>query len=522
MLRLVSLGTQPGGVVGRVSTVCHRLSSRPTHLGSRKTIRDSRALFRVDGWMRVAAAASRSDPPVPPQTRRQHRDAHQHAKRLKLVGNDGGSRVSSAAARLGLAVENVSLAGGVDNVVTRAVELSSNPDERSLEIALGLVRDACIVAHANSQNAQRALERRIALEQQEGSLKNSTSTVDGGNPNGERDAAPPTTSSLENASQQLSRTYHSTQHVTAKIEKALQKRLLEDEWLSTIVTCASSDFRRDRKKPRVRAKDRRCNQPKARQGWDKKGLRQFRVRICAGCDRMVPSEELVRICRVAVGHSENEDDEVSSSDGIGSQNTKHTKSTYAVAVDVSSLRADDFRLFELISPNGVHSALTRECAESGHAAEAMASRGAELMDPLWSTDPHGQTKKSKKPKRLQGRATYVCRRGFCARRVSKGKAVKRGLKVSPGGHVTNGDNNSGTLSKKEQNSNATAFYEALINFCDAAEKVDCVDSSQWDSVREPGVPSRWDAHPVIVDLKTRQEVESEVLKRVRVKGGVSE
>jgi hypothetical protein len=73
---------------------------------------------------------------------------------------------------------------------------------------------------------------------------------------------------------------------------------VEDEWLATIAAYASIDWYHDRKKPRVRPKDRKCNQPKARQGWNKKAMCEVRVRMCVGCDRMLPAHALIRIARL--------------------------------------------------------------------------------------------------------------------------------------------------------------------------------------------------------------------------------
>ena len=49
----------------------------------------------------------------------------------------------------------------------------------------------------------------------------------------------------------------------------------------------------------MRPKDRRCNQPKARQGWNKRAMRETGVRVCVGCERMLPTTELIRVARMA-------------------------------------------------------------------------------------------------------------------------------------------------------------------------------------------------------------------------------
>ena len=58
-----------------------------------------------------------------------------------------------------------------------------------------------------------------------------------------------------------------------------------------------------------------------------------------------------------------------------------------------------------------------------------------------------------------------------------------------------------------------AFADALARLCDAAEAMDGVDSSRWVLARERGTPSRWEAHPTVLDGDGGIEVASERAKK---------
>jgi predicted RNA-binding protein YlxR (DUF448 family) len=318
------------------------------------------------------------------------------------------------------------------------------------------------------------------------------------------------------------------------IRARLSRRLIEDEWLALIASVAATDFRRDRKKPRVRARDRRCNQPKARQGWTKKAMRAARVRVCAGCDRMLPSAELIRVVRVARANTEFEEGDVERGNLADAAKDKQKQTTkkkkkkksasnaaHVVALDVSSFLpgAGAEALAASVALGGPFAAATRDCPDAARAAVALASRGASFLETETETETHTAgdgaslaaeraerelgSPREKRFSRLAGRAAYVCRRGHCARSVAKAKAFKRHLKVSPGGADA---------------SDARRFYEDLIGVCELAETLDGVDSSRWAFTREPGTPSRWEAHPVAVDRDTGEEVASERAKRLAVGG----
>ena len=524
--------------VTHYTSVLHALAGRdrgPTVAATRaRPIRGGSGV-RVGGGR--AAAASDPDPPSP--TRRERRDAHRDARHAKLAGRDGGSRVSRAAATIGLARETVRLAGGVDRVVERAEELAFGIDETRLEVALGLATDATRVASEDARHAARILvEARVQEEAGESS------------PAGPREDTPadpyladpsghPSVLDLENlenlekASRSAARTSARASDVLDDIRARLSRRLIEDEWLALIASVAATDFRRDRKKPRVRARDRRCNQPKARQGWTKKAMRAARVRVCAGCDRMLPAEELIRIVRVSRTNTENaENAEGDAEQGIHADAAKDESATKkkkksashaarVVALDVSSFLpgAGAEALAASVALGGPFAAATRDCPDAARAAVALASRGASFLETETETETHTAgdgaslaaeraerelgSPREKRFSRLAGRAAYVCRRGHCARSVAKAKAFKRHLKVSPGGADA---------------SDARRFYEDLIGVCELAETLDGVDSSRWAFTREPGTPSRWEAHPVAVDRDTGEEVASERAKRLAVGG----
>ena len=485
--------------------------ARPTRGGSG---------VRVGGGR--AAAASDPDPPSP--TRRERRDAHRDARHAKLAGLDGGSRVSRAAATLGLARETVRLAGGVDRVVERAEELASGIDETRLEVALGLATDATRVAAEDARHAARVLEARVQEEaggSSPGGPREDTSAPRLADPSG------PDLENLENASRSAARISARASDVLDDIRARLSRRLIEDEWLALIASVAATDFRRDRKKPRVRARDRRCNQPKARQGWTKKAMRAARVRVCAGCDRMLPAAELIRVVRVARANTEGAEGDAergnladAAKDKPATKKKKKSASNAAahvVALDVSSFLpgAGAEALAASVALGGPFEAATREHPDAARAAVALASRGASFLETETlvgdgaslaaerAERAEREPGSPRRPPRLAGRAAYVCRRGHCARSVAKTKAFKRHLKVSPGGADA---------------ADARRFYDGLVGVCELAETLDGVDSSRWAFKREPGTPSRWEAHPVAVDQGSGEEVASERAKRLAVGG----
>lgn len=425
--------------------------------------------------------------------------------------------MSRAAATLGMSRETVRLAGGVDATVDRAVELASGRDETALEVALGLATDATRVAREEARHATLALQDGLARVDTDvgdaapgsGACAGSGARADAreGVAHPERQ---PELDRLRDASRLASLASTRANEARRDIRGRLHGRLIEDEWRAIVASVASSDFRRDRKKPRVRARDRRCNQPKARQGWDKKSMRDARVRVCAGCDRMLPAAELVRVVRV-VRDRESQDDDGTRAKGSArvedervepttptkkkTKKKKRDAASRVVVLDVSSLLpgAGAETLAASVAPGGPFAAVTEAHPAATRAATTLASGASGDAPP---PPRRGVT-------RLSGRAAYVCRRGHCARAVVKAKTLRRHLRVSPGG----GDASS-----------AQRFHDALVGVCDAAEALDGVDSSGWAFAREPGTPSRWKAHPVCLDAHTGLEVASERAKRLAVGG----
>ena len=183
-----------------------------------------------------------------------------------------------------------------------------------------------------------------------------------------------------------------------------------------------------------------------------------------------------------------------------------------MVVDAPPLGAGGARLATLIAPGGACDALTRAHPAAAAAAAALAADAAREREehlehePRAGSNPVDDASESKRasasrrrspktPTRLQGRAAYVCRRGFCARRAMKTKGLGRGLKAFPGGD------------------DPRAFADALARLCDAAEAMDGVDSSRWRLARENGTPSRWEAHPTVLDGDEGIEVASERAKK---------
>ena len=430
--------------VTHYTSVLHALAGRdrgPTVAATRaRPIRGGSGV-RVGGGR--AAAASDPDPPSP--TRRERRDAHRDARHAKLAGRDGGSRVSRAAATIGLARETVRLAGGVDRVVERAEELAFGIDETRLEVALGLATDATRVASEDARHAARILvEARVQEE------------AGGSSPAGPREDTPadpyladpsghPSVLDLENlenlekASRSAARTSARASDVLDDIRARLSRRLIEDEWLALIASVAATDFRRDRKKPRVRARDRRCNQPKARQGWTKKAMRAARVRVCAGCDRMLPAAELIRVVRVSRTNTENaENAEGDAEQGIHADAAKDESATKekkksashaarVVALDVSSFLpgAGAEALAASVALGGPFAAATRDCPDAARAAVALASRGASFLETETETETDGGRRRLARRRARRAGTRLAARKTFFSPRRP------RGVRVSP-------------------------------------------------------------------------------------------
>ena len=187
-----------------------------------------------------------------------------------------------------LSREMAAMAGGIDALAQRARDIAL-ADERNLEVALHLASAAAAAADEELQLASVAAETGNLDWPEDASTDTGAGSffiVDGASTKEDDIVA-----SHRERAQLCARSANT-------IASNLSERLLIDEWSATIAHFAASDWLVDRKKPRVRPKDRRCNQPKARQGWNKRAMRETRVRVCAGCDRMLPTTELIRVARL--------------------------------------------------------------------------------------------------------------------------------------------------------------------------------------------------------------------------------
>ena len=88
---------------------------------------------------------------------------------------------------------------------------------------------------------------------------------------------------------------------------------------------------------------------------------------------------------------------------------------------------------------------------------------------------------------MQGRAAYVCRRGVCARAVTRPKTRRLHRILGAGGAFND------------------AFVEAFVDVCVAAEREDGVDSTHWrieGHNARPGLAQRLAGHPRYLDSRT--------------------
>lgn len=218
---------------------------------------------------------------------------------------------------------------------------------------------------------------------------------------------------------------------------------------------------------------RRCNTPKARQGWNKAAMREARVRMCAGCDRMLPARVLIRIARLNKQPTARDGDEETSTKNHDDteekqkKQEKKKKNSHVIAVDASTLPtpSGDCTLLEMVAPGGeAEDALGGDASAVALAARALARcrRGSACDDqpmvaaPVFKGEAAAVSKGTPSKRgagALQGRATYVCPRGFCARRAASKGGFARSLHTSVGGK-------------------GGRFNEALIALCDAAERLE--------------------------------------------------
>ncbi len=346
--------------------------------------------------------------------------------------------------------------------------------------------------------------------------------------------------------------------LAASLRRRLGRRAIADEWAARTAATASVDFRRDRAKPRVRAKDRRCHAPKARQGWTRAAIRSERVRTCVGCDRLAEGDRMIRIARLERKEDGNDeedgaeesagagetrrgpaarknDDDREEDEGAGvvtskkaaavsvAPKTKKGKSRRrdshtsggsgggrVLAVDASSGRLPPRLLKAMIGPEGPLSALTRAHPDARSLAAEMVSSAT-------------ASERRRGGARLHGRGMYVCPRVHCATRAAKAKALRRhlprekerrksgagggGERGGGGGGPREGDSSSSAASAAAATAAAASFGEALVRLCAELEAIEGVDSSGWVVTREGGAPSRWTAPPRFSDAETGAEAE---------------
>ena len=551
---LTSRASGPRAVFARLAGGSRRASPRvvrDARTSSRRVVRAAAdaGADRPTASARLAAGLPSAPPSTsytvdapPPSGRAARVRARRRASDDRLVGPHGGSRVTPRDASLAVAAETVALAGGVDVLIARALHLAR--DDQTLEVALHLATDAALVAARDAREAAAALEACVVAHadhpgrDREDVVEDALRLDDAldraalDDPLALESCEATEAETLEAAFQRASLTHAAAMDARDVAASALSGRLVEDRWAAAVAAVAATDWRRDKKKPRVRAKDRGCHQPKARQGWNKRAMRVARVRLCAGCERALPSDELIRVARLSAEEGADEEgaeeegaeegaDEGAEPSSEGTNPSARKKKTryrrgsrngWAVVVDASSLGVGGARLATLVAPGGACDALTRAHPAAAAAAAALAAdaarereehldheprAGSNLVDDASESkrEESSRRRSSKTPTRLQGRAAYVCRRGFCARRAMKTKGLGRGLKAFPGGD------------------DPRAFADALARLCDAAEAMDGVDSSRWVLARERGTPSRWEAHPTVLDGDEGIEVASERAKK---------
>ena len=418
--------------------------------------------------------------------RRERRDA-KHAREL---GAHLGSANSPSSVDAAMSREMAAMAGGVDALARRARDLAL-ADERNLEVAIRLASAAADVAAEELRDA--SLEAETDLDWPESASS----------PPGQQHAgAGSFYGSLDDA---LMLTRRERAQLCAEsvadLSSKLSKRLLHDEWSATVAAFAAKDWRRDRKKPRVRPKDRRCNQPKARQGWNKRAMRETGVRVCVGCERMLPTTELIRVARMADPvHSgddaegnaidvdtEEEEEEEKKKEKETKKNGSSSKCKWSVAIDPGSVAGSD-ALLRMLVDDGVAAAAAKH--PNAAAAARRFSKSPDSRDDVRSV--RSKSKSRRRPTNaLQGRAVYVCRRGACARAAfhPKTRRAHRALRVT------------GAFDP--------SFASAAVEVCVAAEVEDGVDSSRWvlDGTSAGGVPGRAAAHPRYLDERTGEEAE---------------
>ena len=99
------------------------------------------------------------------------------------------------------------------------------------------------------------------------------------------------------------------------IERDYARVTMETAFYTEVAHAARMIRRRDKAKPKVRARDRACNQPKARQGLRKSDARDIHARSCVACERLAAQDEFFRIIRVKLRASDADAEEMVVKDG---------------------------------------------------------------------------------------------------------------------------------------------------------------------------------------------------------------
>lgn len=92
------------------------------------------------------------------------------------------------------------------------------------------------------------------------------------------------------------------------VEREYARAVALDDFNRAIALKALKTKRRDRKKTRVRPKDRACNQPKPRQGRTRAEAREEKARTCVACERLGGQKEFFRIVRAKLRPNESDED----------------------------------------------------------------------------------------------------------------------------------------------------------------------------------------------------------------------
>ena len=472
---------------GGGETTATRTQRRATHRGRDVADADRAptAAARLAASLGASTSTHRSD--LARANTKAARKERRDAKHARDVGPHHGSANSPDQVDASLSREMAAMAGGIDALAQRALDIAL-ADERNLEVALHLASAASAAADEELQLASVAAETGNLDWPEDASTDTGAGSffiVDGASTKEDDIVA-----AHRERAQLCARSANT-------IASNLSERLLIDEWSATIAHFAASDWLVDRKKPRVRPKDRRCNQPKARQGWTKRAMRETRVRVCAGCDRMLPTTELIRVARLKRSDDAAEaSSKQSPCDGEQQRKQQNKnkkekendkdrkKNRWTIALDAGSV-ADSVELLQSLAAGGSSSLAVDSHPSARAAADGLLRKATTRAAASAGNDDAARMKR--KSNALQGRAAYVCRRGVCARAVTHPKTRRLHRILGAGGAFND------------------AFVEAFVDVCVAAEREDGVDSTHWrieGHNARPGLAQRLAGHPRYLDSRT--------------------